>query len=147
MRCGKNHVIQYIFYYIKVFVMKIKTVLFMLLLGLHLPAFADDFGEAVHKADIALKSGDYDKALNILRPAAEQRDAYAQVSLGLMYHTGLGVPQDYLIAYMWFNIAASNGDKVTIALRDAVANKMTPTAIAEGQRLARECVAKKYKNC
>ena len=31
--------------------------------------------------------------------------------------------------------------------RDDVAKKMTPSQIAEAQKLARECVRKKYKGC
>ena len=30
----------------------------------------------------------------------------AKLRLGEMYREGLGVPQDYVLAYMWFNLAA-----------------------------------------
>jgi hypothetical protein len=48
------------------------------------------------------------------------------------------VPQDYAIAHMWLNLAAAGGAKVAAELRDAVAAKMTPSQIAEAQKLARE---------
>ena len=80
--------------------------------------------------------------------AAEQGDASAQNNLGAMYGNGEGVLQDYVRAHMWWNIAASSaGDKNAIANRDKVAGMMTPSQIAEAQKLARECVRKKYKDC
>ena len=33
----------------------------------------------------------------------------AQSDLGSMYREGLSVPQDYVEAYMWFNLAAAQG--------------------------------------
>jgi len=43
------------------------------------------------------------------RLAAEQGDQLGQCSLGEMYYEGRGVPQDYVIAHMWVNLAASQG--------------------------------------
>jgi TPR repeat protein len=37
------------------------------------------------------------------RLAAEQGHAKAQYNLGLMYYNGEGVPEDYVIAYMWWD--------------------------------------------
>jgi len=49
---------------------------------------------------------------------------------------------------MWWNIAASSGNSKNAAHnRDIVAEKMTPAQIAEAQKLACECVLKKYKGC
>jgi hypothetical protein len=59
-----------------------------------------------------------------------------------MYNVGQSVPQDYVMAHMWINLAASSatGDdqKQYARERDAIAAKMTPQQIAEAQRLARE---------
>ena len=41
--------------------------------------------------------------------AAEQGDAYAQDNLALMYFTGQGVPQDYVLAALWYRKAAEQG--------------------------------------
>jgi len=41
------------------------------------------------------------------RKAAEQGDATAQGTLGLLYSFGQGVPQDYVEAYYWLDLAAS----------------------------------------
>jgi TPR repeat protein len=74
------------------------------------------------------------------RKAAEQGNAKAQNNLGIIYATGKGVPQDYVIAHMWFNLAAVSGDKSDNAAenRDKAAAKMTPAQVAEAQKLARE---------
>ena len=85
------------------------------------------------------------------RRAAEQGHAKAQVSLGGMYSLGKGVPENYVYAYMWVSIAASFGNKYVVELRNLLRNLvkegMTPSQIAEAQKLARECVRKAYKDC
>jgi len=95
-------------------------------------------------------SGDYATALRLLKPLAEQGLADAQFNLGVMYATGRGVPQDDVRAHMWYNLAAAGFPaaeaeprNVVVAVRDAVAAKMTPAQIAEAQRLAREWKPKK----
>ena len=55
-----------------------------------------------------------------------------------MYENGDGVPQDYIQAHMWFNLAGARGDAQGIKDRDALSREMTPDQIAEAQRLARE---------
>ncbi len=42
--------------------------------------------------------------------AAEEGDAFAQASLGLMYYDGEGVPKDYQEAAKWYRMAAEEGD-------------------------------------
>jgi uncharacterized protein len=73
-----------------------------------------------------------------IRKVAEQRDANGQVSLGEMYRDGRGVPQDYVQAYMWFNLGVAKGAMRGAVLRDAIAKQMTPEQIAEAQHLAQE---------
>ena len=90
---------------------------------------------------------DYKAAVKWYRLATEQGHAKAQSNLGLLYAKGKGVIQDNVFAYMWWNIAASSGDKAAISNRDIVAGKMTPAQIAAAQKLARECVRKKFKGC
>jgi len=48
---------------------------------------------------------------------------------------------------MWGNIAARNGNELGLKLRDFVEEKMTPADISAAQKLARECVRKKFKGC
>ena len=68
--------------------------------------------------------------------------AQAQHNLGLIYSHGQGVPQDYVQAHKWLNLAASHasGDdqKKYADHRDSLAGKMTAQQIAEAQRLARD---------
>jgi TPR repeat protein len=91
---------------------------------------------------------DYTQALIWLREAASQGGAVGQSFLGALYADGRGVPQDYVQAHMWFNLAASGAsagelhDGAVIA-RDTMAAKMTPDQIAEAQKMAREWVPKK----
>jgi len=67
----------------------------------------------------------------------------------LAYVRGEGVPQDYVQAHFWFNLAASGtfaeksrlaNDPQTSAAtaREEVASKMTLAQIAEAQRMVRE---------
>ena len=72
-----------------------------------------------------------------------------------MYEGGEGVPRNYVLAHMWYNLAAAhsrtdfadygnNADamyemtKSGAKMRDRLAEKMTPEQITEAQRLARE---------
>jgi TPR repeat protein len=109
------------------------TALVLSIIYLVAPAWADF--QAGMEAD---DSGDYATALREWRPLAEQGDSTAQAALGLLYEKGRGVPQDYVRAHMWYNLAAANGDKAGAEFRDDLARKMTPAQIAEAQKLARE---------
>ena len=48
---------------------------------------------------------------------------------------------------MWWNLAASTGDKDAVSNRDIVAKKMSADDILLAKKLARECFIKKYKGC
>jgi uncharacterized protein len=53
---------------------------------------------------------DFATALREWRPLAEQGDARAQFSFGLLYENGDGVPRDYTKARQWYEKAAAQGD-------------------------------------
>jgi uncharacterized protein len=89
-------------------------------------------------ADAAIKRRDYATAVRLIRPLAEQSDANAQYKLGVFYDNGLGVPQDKVSAYIWFNLSASQGREGAAAFRDLIARRMTPAQIEEAQKLTRE---------
>jgi TPR repeat protein len=57
----------------------------------------------------AYRRGDYATALTLLRPLAESGDPAAQSSLGYMYQSGLGVPEDLGQAANLFHEAAEHG--------------------------------------
>ena len=48
------------------------------------------------------------------------------------------MPQDYVQAHMWYNLATANGDKLAAEFRDGLAKQMALAQIAEAQKLARE---------
>ena len=56
-----------------------------------------------------MKRGDYDTALRLLGPLANQGDVIAQNNLGFMYFNGQGVPQNHDEAAKWFWLAANRG--------------------------------------
>jgi TPR repeat protein len=57
----------------------------------------------------AYSHGDYATALREWRPLAEQGNAAVQYNRGLLYHNGMGVPQDYVHARQWYEKAAVQG--------------------------------------
>ncbi len=92
------------------------------------------------------------------------------MNLGVKYGMGEGVPQDFVLAYMWIILGASRTqpprpcdatDQIELMVceafkpildtfradaiynRDELARRMTPDQIAEAQRLAREWKPKK----
>ena len=79
--------------------------------------------------------------------AAEQGDALAQGSLAFMYASGDGVIQDFVLAHMWLSISESNGRESEELYIDKVETMMTGDQIVIAKKLARECVAKNYKDC
>ena len=84
---------------------------------------------------------DYREAVKWYRKAAEQGYAEAQTYLGILYRDGNGVPQDDVLAHMWFNLAAAGGEELGKLSRNFLTKRMTPEQIAEAQRLAREWLA------
>ena len=95
--------------------------------------YGDDYQDGV---DAYLKQ-DYKTAHKLFLSLAEQGDASAQFNLGMMYDNGRGVPQDYALAYMWFNLCGSSGDKDCVKNRNIVEEKMTPQQIEKAQEMAR----------
>ena len=57
----------------------------------------------------AYQRGDYALAARLFRPLAEQGNAMAQASLGVMYANGRGVPQDDHESAKWYRKAAEQG--------------------------------------
>ena len=78
------------------------------------------------------------EALTQWRAAADAGDRRAMLALGRLYVQGLGAPQDYVLAHMWFNLAASRGEMAALKERDDLAAKMTPQQVAAAQERARE---------
>ena len=124
-----------------------RTLIIIPVLLLSLFLGASSYSADFNKGLTAAQNGDWATALKEWNPLAKEGNAPAQYNLGLMNATGEGVIQDYVKAYMWWNIVASNGDDNGRKNRDIIAKQMTPSQIKKAQRLARECVAKNYKGC
>ena len=99
-------------------------------------------GDAKAQFDLALKYDGRDnrKMWQWMCRAANQGHQGAQVHLGLLYRHGIKkpIPQNFGQAYMWFSLAASNGDQWAAAMRKDLAEKMTPAKIAEAEKLVAE---------
>ena len=79
------------------------------------------------------------------RKCAEQGDAIAQYNLGLDSVTGRGVPQDYLQAYFWFDLAAAGKPqadltKLAVEAREEVASHLSPADLSRAQERTRKWV-------
>ena len=72
------------------------------------------------------------------RKAAEQGHPRAMHDLGVIYAKGLGVPQDYVRAHMWFSLSAAQGEQMAVKTLEMAEQKMTPAQITEAHKLARE---------
>jgi hypothetical protein len=69
------------------------------------PAAADTVGDGQRAYDHGL----FEEARRIWAPLAKAGDAEAQVSLGLLFDLGQGVPEDPATAYIWYRRAAEAG--------------------------------------
>jgi len=67
---------------------------------------ADPLGDALKAYD----SGNYKKAVTLLRPLADRGDSVAQLKLGMLYYYGYGVPEDEPRAVSWLKMSAAQGN-------------------------------------
>ncbi len=84
---------------------------------------------------VAYEAQDFGAAAAELEPLARQGDVRAQRLIGLLYRDGRGVPQDFVRAYLWLNLAAAAGDAEAAIARDELGQRMDRAQIAEAQRL------------
>lgn len=100
------------------------------------------FPEALFNLGVMYEYGqsmpkDLDKAREYYLMAAEKGDPSAQFSIGLLYDKGLGVEQNFVTAYMWWDIT---GDGYIHAEhnRNSLAEEMTPMQLSEAKRMAEQ---------
>ena len=80
---------------------------------------------------------DHKQAVVWFRKAAEQGHADALQVMGLMYRYHMaGMPQDNVIAYMLWNLAAAKGSATAADQRSAVVKHLTQEQLEEGQALS-----------
>ena len=87
-----------------------------------------------------LRNEPSNEALRWLCLAANQDHALGQEYLGDLHAWGESglVELDRVRAYMWYSLAAANGNPRAGFARDDLADQMTPAQIAEAERLAAE---------
>ena len=95
---------------------------------------AADFPAAVAAYD----GGDYAAAFAESVAEAGRGDADAQYLAGFLYLRGEGVRRDPVRAYMWFTLAARQGDAIAADALAGLAREMTADQIAEAEALARD---------
>ncbi|CAN1520768.1 Sel1-like repeat [Methylophilaceae bacterium] len=90
---------------------------------------------------------DYAEAFKWYKLAGEQGNSNSQALLGMYYSMGQGVVQNHVKAHMWLNLAAAQDEPYARDIKETEEKIMTPQQIAEAQKLAKECLARKYKGC
>ena len=98
-----------------------------------------------NKGETAFENGDYATALSEWRTLAKQKHAEAQNGLANMYQNGLGVPQNYVLAYVWHKLASFNNLIESSRARDKLIDKMTREQLAKAEDLFM-IYRKLYKN-
>ncbi len=89
--------------------------------------------------DTAWMSGEFDKAVSVVKPRAEAGEPWAQIRLGIFYENGWGVAQDNLKAEYWYKKAAAqkesgdwaNGKLVGAVGKSGYFNQNSDALIAE----------------
>jgi hypothetical protein len=79
------------------------------------------------------------------KQAAEQGDAKAQYYLGIMYHKGRGTLKDIIVAYIWYNVAASQANYEAASSRNELEKEMTRNQVDKAQKLTKEFYRKYVK--
>ena len=114
--------------------------LFVVALAVDVAALSPATGASPREDFAAFAHGNYVQAARSLAPMARRGNPFGQCMLGLMYDKGHGVERDVVEAYKWLNLAAAAAParerEPYLRIRDAVASKMSPNQIVEGQRLA-----------
>jgi TPR repeat protein len=77
-------------------------------------------------------------AIEMASMAELQPNGDSLFELGMVYSTGRDVGADLVAAHKWFNLAALRGKSEAVYYRQQIADEMTPTAVAEALRAARE---------
>ena len=87
----------------------------------------------------AYRAGDYATALMYLRPLADQNHKKAQGTLGWMYEAGKGLRKDYVMAFVWYDLAVENGHRKAHRNRDNVEAKLSDDDIRLARILSKKC--------
>ncbi|EKS35255.1 tetratricopeptide repeat protein [Afipia clevelandensis] len=101
----------------------------------------------MHKMGLGV-SKDRKQAEKWSRLAAKQGNADAQVLLGSLYYKGDGKESDAIAkAYMWYDIAAAQGNDEAKKELVTVSSGLTPQQVAAAQAKAQACKSSGYQQC
>ncbi len=92
---------------------------------------------ALHYADGRGVLQDFNESGRLITALAAKNHADAQSQLGAMYRRGLGVRMDKSKSYLWYNLAASNGNRDAGPFRDLMASQLSTIELGEAQRNSR----------
>ena len=81
----------------------------------------------------AWDAGRFAEAVAEWQAAAGRGDVQSMLALGRAFVKGTGVPQDFVEAHQWLNLAAARGNAEAAAERDELSKRMTPGQIASAQ--------------
>ena len=79
--------------------------------------------------------------------SAKLGNAKAQTNLGLMYYYGDGVAQNRIQAYLWWFMAAGQGEKQALDNLQSLSQSLTQDELTQGQALATKCWESKFQDC
>ncbi len=82
------------------------------------------------------------------RLAAKQGHTDAQVLLGSLYYTKEGNESpDVIKAYMWYEVAAAQGNPEAQKEVATITKELSPQQLAEAQAKAQQCKSSNYEKC
>lgn len=90
-------------------------------------------GETIKKDDV--------RCAQWIRKAAVAGYPYAQGFLGALYADGAGVPQNDSEAYVWWAVAAANGDEHAAESLERMARRLPPVIYHQAQIRVRRLIA------
>jgi uncharacterized protein len=82
------------------------------------------------------------------RLAAKQGNTQAQLLLGSLYYTKEGSESPELVkAYMWYEVAAAEGNAEAKKEVATIGKELTPEQLADAQARAQQCKSSNYEKC
>lgn len=111
-------------------------------MGWYQKAAAQGNVRAMHNLAVLTAEGgdsgkpDYASAARWFRQAAEYGVRDSQYNVAILLARGLGVPQNLTLSYVWFSIAAAQGDDDAGHKRDDVGARLSPADLAAAQATA-----------
>ncbi|MDV4166560.1 tetratricopeptide repeat protein [Rhodovulum sp. FJ3] len=87
------------------------------------------------------------EAFELARKAAREGKIADHYLLGDMYEEGAGTYQNYVSAYMWFNISCAKGASLGCLRRDEIAKVLPVGLLTQGQELTVRCLETDYADC